>query len=97
MEKLEDKNVKKLINKKINGNELNRDNFAFFYYNLNTNKYYFYNKEKWFVAASTNKVLIAILSPTLQLLVISPFPASKSSALYTNPMFGFISLLFIFS
>ena len=32
MEKLEDKNVKKLINKKINENELNRDNFAFFYY-----------------------------------------------------------------
>lgn len=56
MEKLEDKNVKKLINKKINENELNRDNFAFFYYNLNTNKYYFYNKEKWFVAASTTKV-----------------------------------------
>lgn len=61
MEKLEDKNVKKLINKKINGNELNRNNFAFFYYNLNTNKYYFYNKEKWFVAASTTKVQIAML------------------------------------
>lgn len=30
MKKLEDKNVKKLINKKINENELNRDNFAFF-------------------------------------------------------------------
>ena len=61
MKELEDKNVKKLINKKINENELNRDNFAFFYYNLNTNKYYFYNKEKWFVAASTTKVQIAML------------------------------------
>lgn len=40
---------------------LSENNFSFFYYNLDTKKYYFYNENKWFTAASTIKVPIAMM------------------------------------
>ena len=60
IEKVEDKTVKKLIESIINEYGLNSDNFGFFYYNVNTRKYYFYNEDKYFTAASTVKVPVAM-------------------------------------
>lgn len=42
-------------------NNLNEDNFAFFYYNIDTNTKYFYNENTYFTAASTVKLPIAML------------------------------------
>ena len=42
-------------------NGLNSSNFGFFFYNINTREYYFYNEDKYFTAASTVKVPVAML------------------------------------
>ena len=42
-------------------NNLNEDNFAFFYYNIDTNKQYLFNEYTYFTAASTVKLPIAML------------------------------------
>lgn len=60
IEKVEDETVKKLIESIRNEYGLNSDNFGFFYYNVNTRKYYFYNEDKYFTAASTVKVPVAM-------------------------------------
>lgn len=56
----EDENLKVLIQNKQTEKNLNDNNFAFFYYNLNKQKYYFYNENTYFTAASTIKVPIAM-------------------------------------
>ena len=61
LEPIEDEKVKEYISTVINENGLSENNFAFFYYNLDEQKYYFYNENKWFTAASTVKVPIAML------------------------------------
>ena len=60
-EETEDENVKTYIENKMETENLTNENFAFFYYNEDTKKYYFYNEKKWFTAASTSKVPIAML------------------------------------
>ena len=40
---------------------LNEKNFAFFYYNIDKKTYYFYNENKYFTAASTVKMPIAMV------------------------------------
>ena len=61
MEPEEDENIKELMNEIMEENGLTENNFAFFYYNQDTKKYYFYNKNKYFTAASTVKVPVAML------------------------------------
>lgn len=53
--------VKEIVEKMINDNQLNENNFAFFYYNINTKEQYLYNENTYFTAASTIKVPIAML------------------------------------
>lgn len=53
--------VEKIIKQKIKENKLSKENFAFFYYNLENKETYFYSKEKWFIGASTTKVQIAMI------------------------------------
>lgn len=60
IEESEDENVKNLINQIRSEYGLNSNNFGFFYYNVNQKKYYFYNENKYFTAASTVKVPVAI-------------------------------------
>lgn len=60
IEKVEDENVKNLIENIRSEYGLNTSNFGFFYYNVNTRKYYFYNEDKYFTAASTVKVPVAM-------------------------------------
>lgn len=57
----ESANVKQIIEKYIKDNNLTTDNFAFFYYCPKTLKYYFYNENKFFTAASTIKVPLAMV------------------------------------
>lgn len=57
----EDLQIKNEISKVIEQNNLNQNNFSFFYYNIDTNTKYFYNQDKWFTAASTIKVPLAML------------------------------------
>lgn len=57
----EDEEIKSLIEKKISKKNLTDSSFAFFYYNEDTNKYYFYNENTYFKAASTVKVPVAML------------------------------------
>lgn len=61
LEPIEDEKVKDYINTVVNENGLSENNFVFFYYNLDEERYYFYNENKWFTAASTVKVPIAML------------------------------------
>lgn len=61
LEPIEDEKVKDYINTVVNENGLSENNFVFFYYNLDEERYYFYNKNKGFTAASTVKVPIAML------------------------------------
>ena len=42
-------------------NNLNKENFAFFYYDLNTSEQYFFNENKIFTAASTVKLPVAMI------------------------------------
>lgn len=53
--------VKEIVEKYIKNKNLSEDNFGFFYYNPNNQKYYFYNSETYFTAASTIKVPLAIV------------------------------------
>lgn len=57
----EDEEIKALIEKIMLEKNLTDNNFAFFYYNEDTNKYYFYNENTYFKAASTVKVPVAML------------------------------------
>lgn len=53
--------VKTIVEKYIEKNNLNQDNFAFFYYNPTTEESYFYNENTYFTAASTIKVPLAMV------------------------------------
>ena len=57
----EDEEIKTLITEIKTANNLTADNFAFFYYNPQTQKYYFDNQEKYFKGASTVKVPVAMI------------------------------------
>lgn len=57
----EDSEIKAIVEKYIKDKNLNEENFAFVYYNPNTEKYYFYNEKQYFTAASTIKVPLAML------------------------------------
>lgn len=57
----EDTEIKELIQNLQIENDLREDNFSFFYYNIDSNKYYFYNENTYFTAASTIKMPIAML------------------------------------
>lgn len=61
IEPSESEEVKSLIETIKVDNSLTEDNFSFFYYNLKTKEYYLDNGDKWFTAASTTKVPIAML------------------------------------
>lgn len=61
LEEIEDGYIANLISELMVKNKLTEENFSFFYYNIDTKKYYFFNENKWFVAASTSKVPIAML------------------------------------
>ena len=58
---VEDENVKALIQDVIAKKELSEDNFAFFYYNTNSKKYYLYNESKYMIAASSIKMPLAMM------------------------------------
>lgn len=60
LEETEDEEVKALIAQIRSEYGLTSDNFGFFYYNVNRKKYYFYNENKYFTAASTVKVPVAL-------------------------------------
>lgn len=53
--------VKEIVEKEIQDKQLNQDNFAFFYYDINTKEQYLYNENTYFTAASTIKVPIAMI------------------------------------
>ena len=56
-----DNNVASLIEQIRTTNNLNENNFAFFFLNLDNNQYYYYNENKYFKAASTIKVPVAMI------------------------------------
>lgn len=60
-ENLEDSKIKEIINNYLESNQLDKTNFAFFYYDIENEKYYFYNEDKYFTAASTIKVPLAMI------------------------------------
>lgn len=53
--------VEKIVQSYIKNKNLNEDNFAFFYYEPETQKTYIYNGENYFTAASTIKVPLAMI------------------------------------
>lgn len=53
--------VKNLIEQTRAENNLTENNFACFYYNVDTKEYYFYNEDKYFTAASTIKVPVSMV------------------------------------
>lgn len=53
--------IESLVNTFRIENNLNEENFAFFYYNLNTSEQYFFNENKIFTAASTVKLPVAMI------------------------------------
>lgn len=53
--------VEKIVQKYIKNKNLNENNFAFFYYEPQTEKTYIYNGESYFTAASTIKVPLAMI------------------------------------
>ena len=53
--------VEKIVQKYIKDKNLNEENFAFFYYEPETQKTYIYNGESYFTAASTIKVPLAMI------------------------------------
>lgn len=61
IEETVDTKVEQLINKIRTENNLNENNFHFFYYNIKEKKYYFYNENTYFTAASTIKVPVTML------------------------------------
>ncbi|MBP3463893.1 MAG: serine hydrolase [Clostridia bacterium] len=58
---IESAKIKEVIENYINNEGLNSTNFAFFYYNVEKNEYYFYNEYTYFTAASTIKVPLAMV------------------------------------
>lgn len=60
IEEKESETVKNLIVDIRDEYGLNSNNFGFFYYNVNTREYYLYNEDKYFTAASTVKVPVAM-------------------------------------
>ncbi len=60
IEPSEDSDLKILIDSEKSKYGLTDSNFSFFYYNIDDKKYYFYNEDKYFTAASTIKVPIAM-------------------------------------
>ena len=56
-----DSGIKDLINNILTDDNINTENFAFFYYNIDNNKEYFYNEYTQFTAASTVKLPVAML------------------------------------
>ena len=60
VEPSEDDNLKILIDSEAEKYDLTDSNFSFFYYNIDDKKYYFYNEDAYFTAASTIKVPIAM-------------------------------------
>ena len=60
-EPAEDENIKKLVEDLIVERGLDNSNFAFFYYNKNQDKYYFYNEDTYFRGASTVKMPVAMV------------------------------------
>lgn len=61
LEPTESETVKNAVQSVMSENALDESNFSFFYYNIDTQEYYFYNEDKYFTAASTVKVPIAML------------------------------------
>lgn len=61
IEPSEDAGIKSLIESVITEKGLSEKSFAFFYYNMNTKKYYFYNENKYMTAASSIKMPIAMV------------------------------------
>ena len=61
IESTEDEEIKNLITEIKTQNNLTEKNFAFFYYNPQTKKYYFDNENKYFKGASTVKVPVAMI------------------------------------
>ena len=61
LEETEDDEIKELINRIRKEKGLNEDNFAFFYYNTDLKKFYSYNENTYFKAASTVKMPVAML------------------------------------
>ena len=57
----EDEEIKNLITEIKTANNLTETNFAFFYYNPQTQRYYFDNQDKYFKGASTIKVPVAMI------------------------------------
>lgn len=60
VEPSEDEGIKNIIQNIQTQNNLTESNFSFFYHNIDTNKTYFYNENKYFTAASTVKVPVAM-------------------------------------
>lgn len=60
-EEKESEEIKQLIQETISQNNLNENNFGFFFYNIETKEYYFYNENKFFTAASTIKVPVSMV------------------------------------
>ncbi|MGN1330029.1 MAG: serine hydrolase [Clostridia bacterium] len=58
---IESAKIKEVVENYINNEGLNSTNFAFFYYNVEKNEYYFYNEYTYFTAASTIKVPLAMV------------------------------------
>lgn len=61
VEPIEDEQIKELIQELQIEKGLNESNFSFFYYNVDLQKYYFYNEDTYFTAASTVKLPVAML------------------------------------
>ena len=61
IEPTEDEQIKDIIENIMLEKSLDSSNFAFFYYNIDQEKYYFYNEETYFTAASTIKMPITML------------------------------------
>ena len=57
----EDEEIKNLITEIKTANNLTETNFAFFYYNPQTQRYYLDNQDKYFKGASTIKVPVAMI------------------------------------
>lgn len=58
---VEDEQIKELIQKTMAEEGLTENNFAFFYYNINQETYYFYNENKYMTGASMVKMPVAMV------------------------------------
>lgn len=61
IEPSEDESIKQLVQTEQAKYNLTEKNFGFFYYRIQDKKYYFYNENKTFTAASTVKVPVAMI------------------------------------